>query len=160
MPEANLGTSHDDLASMLKRFKRVYIYHREDGGIGLMTTRTSKLLYVERTMDYLYDDGVSFDPDFISGNPHLNSSINKEKHTREEFRKQLLGFKKYLNPPLRVGGTPTVSYSGKADDEGKIIRGKEDDMVLVYTMNSHIQREISRGHTSVPVNRLLAASAA
>lgn len=145
---------------MLKRFKRVYVYHREDGGVGLLTTPTSKPYYVERARDYLYDDGMNFDPEFISSNPYLDRSIDKTKYTKEDFKKELLKFKIYSDPPTKVGGRPKISYSGKADDEGRIVAGQEDDKVMAWLINCGCNRSILRGHSTVPIRRLMAATAA
>jgi len=77
------------------------------------------------TVKYLTQESIYFWEHFSCPNPV--GGVNCEKNTLEEFRKQLMSFKRIIVHPQTGYSMPRVIYSGKS-------QGGHDDLIMTLTM--------------------------
>jgi len=154
VPEANLGLEHQHLADYLKGMRNIYIFRGSSGTPGIKTLPNTKPLFVEKADDYLMNDAIIFDPDFVCENPYAEQEGRAEA-VIESWKKQMFLFKKFVIPPKTVNSRGYVRYSGKADPEGNIIRNGEDDLIMAWAINSWVAANVYKKRTDVPIDQFM-----
>lgn len=162
VPEACLGLEHQHLADYLKGMRNIYIFKGSSGTPGIKTLPNTKPLFVEKADDYLMNDAVIFDPDFVCTNPYSDEKDESRRvnSIKESWKKQMFLFKKYVIPPKTVNGRGYVRYSGKADPEGNIIRNGEDDLIMAWAINSWVAVNVYKKRTDVPIDQFMRGATA
>ena len=94
---------------------------RDKSRTGVVTTNTRKELYAMETQKYMTQESVHFWEHLVVANP--SGTANEEKRCLEEFKKQLMGFKRVICHPQRGYSLPKVIYTGKS-------QGAKDDLVM------------------------------
>ena len=157
VPEANLGLEHQHLANYMKNLQNVYIFRGSSNTPGVKTLPATKPLFVDRADDYLMNDAIRFDPDFVCSNPFAveKDAASRAHAIKELWKKQLFMFKRYIIAPRTVNGRGYVRYSGKADPTGAIIQNGEDDLVMAWAINSWVASAVYKKRTSVPIDQFL-----
>ena len=120
IPEANLGHEADHMEYMLRDYRKIWTI-RDKSRTGVVTTNTRKELYAMETVKYMTQESVHFWEHLVVANPA--GTVNEEKRCLEEFKKQLMGFKRVICHPQRGYSLPKIIYTGKS-------QGAKDDLVM------------------------------
>lgn len=134
--ENNLGHEADTIAFILKPYRKVYVLTEKNGVIGVCTTHTRKELYVMETTKYICQESIKIWKDLVVIN-------GDEKNVLQDFREQLMSFKRIIQHPMRGFSLPKIFYSGKA-------KGGRDDMVMCLVMGSYWTTNFLTKRTEAP----------
>ena len=141
IPENNLGHEADHMSFMLRPYRRVYTLTEKGGIIGVNTTATRKELYSMECVKYLCQESVKFWKNLIVANP--NGGSNEKERVLEDFKDQLLSFKRIIVAPQRGFGLPKIHYSGKSS-------GGRDDLVMSLMIAIYWTTEFTCQRTEAP----------
>ncbi len=108
IPEANLGHEADHMEYMLRSYRKIYTL-RDKQRTGVVTTANRKELYAIEAQKYIIQESIHIHEGFFSSNPH--GTAKEEERVLEEFKKQLLGFKRIIVAPQRGYSLPKVVVS-------------------------------------------------
>ena len=93
---------------MLRSFRKVYTL-RDKQRTGVVTTANRKELYAIEAQKYIIQESIHIHEGFFCANPH--GAAKEEERVLEEFKKQLLGFKRIIVAPQRGYSLPKVVVS-------------------------------------------------
>ena len=141
IPENNLGHEADHMAFMLRPYRKVYTLTEKGGVIGVCTTAVRKELYAMETVKYLCQESIKFYENLIVANP--GGDTNEKKRVMDDFREQLMTFKRIIVHPQRGFSLPKIHYSGKS-------KGGRDDLVMCLMMNIFWCTEFTCQRTEAP----------
>ena len=107
LPEANLGHEADHMEYMLRNYRKIWTI-RDKQRTGVVTTNTRKELYAMETVKYMTQESIYLWEHLVVANPA--GTVREEARTLEEFKKQLMGFKRVICHPQRGYSLPKVRY--------------------------------------------------
>lgn len=136
--ENNLGHEADHLSFILKPYRKVYVLTEKNGVIGVCTTHTRKELYAMETVKYFCQESIKIWKDLVISN--VGSS---REAVLQDFKEQLLQFKRIIVSPMRGFALPKIHYSGKAN-------GGQDDFVMALIMCVYWVGEFLTQRTEAP----------
>lgn len=146
VPENNLDDAAGALMDEAKRWERVTLFTDTSGKDGLRTQTGSKALYTHKARDYLEPtDCLWFDKDFICTDPKKDPA-QRANEVRKLFVEQLREWRKLVFAGNTARAAPTLRYSGKTDEQGRIIAGKKDDLMIAFTMNAYMNDCLRSGN--------------
>ena len=126
---------------MLRKYRKVYTLTEKGGVIGVCTTAVRKELYAMETVKYLCQESIKFYEHLIVANP--GGGTNEKKRVMEDFKEQLMTFKRIIVHPQRGFSLPKIHYSGKS-------KGGRDDLVMCLMMNVFWLTEFTCRRTEAP----------
>ena len=147
IPENNLGIQADNMRHMLKDERRVFTV-REKKKTGVCTTHERKEYYAETLVQYFTEKKVFFSKDLVCGNPMIDAN-RRLILTENEFKKQLLQFRRMVIPAARAFNLSKIIYTGKAKS------GMRDDMVMTFMICLYFSKQIiKKDFPNIPYDRL------
>jgi hypothetical protein len=141
IPENNLGHEASHMAFMLRPYRRVYTLTEKGGIIGVNTNAVRKELYSMETVRYLCQESILFWEHLVVSNP--NGGANEKQRVMEDFKEQLMAFKRVIVHPQRGFALPKIHYSGKA-------KGGRDDLVMSLMIGLYWATEFVCNRTEAP----------
>jgi len=141
IPENNLGHEADHMAYMLRPYRRIYTLTEKGGIIGVNTTAVRKELYSMETVKYLCQESIRFWDQMVVANP--GGGANEKERVMEDFKEQLLSFKRVIVHPERGFSLPKIHYSGKS-------KGGRDDLVMSLMIAIYWTTEFTCQRTEAP----------
>lgn len=158
MPESNLSSSAAMFTKAVvdERIPNVFpLYMSKNPSIpGVYSGAESKHLYVEALQNHLMFESVFFEEDFVAANPIVDSTKfhDYKSKLKTKLFQEIDGFLKI--PRLKNYRNAPPAYTGKTNADGKVISGKNDDMVISLMMAAFWSREVTLGKTSLNVARI------
>lgn len=140
IPENNLGHEADHMAFMIRPYRKIYTLTEKNGRIGVCTTAVRKELYAMETVKYLCQESIKFYEHLIVANP--GGDTNEKQRVMDDFREQLMSFKRIIVHPQRGFSLPKIHYSGKS-------KGGRDDLVMCLMMCIYFCTEFTCQRTEV-----------
>lgn len=143
--ESNLGQEAQHMRHMVKDERLVYVIH-EKKRAGVTTTHKRKELYATTLVESIQD--LRFSPKCVCANPKLDAN-KRLKITQQEFKKQMIQFKKLTIPAAKPFDLPKIVYTGKTK------KGVNDDLVMTLMIGLFWAREfINKKIPNVPYDTL------
>jgi len=128
IPEANLALEAGHACVSLNVYRNITcLTQTKNRRPGVLTTEENKKAYVERLQEYLAGNQIAYTTPFVS------VSIGFEK-AKETFEQQLRQFRRFDVVPEGLRGTVYRSYTGRADEEGRVSRNRRDDIAIAAGM--------------------------
>jgi len=140
LPEANLGHEADHMEYMLRNYRKIWTI-RDKQRTGVVTTNTRKELYAMETVKYMTQESIYLWEHLVVANPA--GTVREEARVLEEFKKQLMGFKRVICHPQRGYSLPKIVYTGKS-------QGAKDDLVMTLLIGIFWLTEFSCQRVQAP----------
>ena len=129
--ESNLGQEAQHMKHMVKDERLVYVVH-EKKRAGVTTTHKRKELYATTLVESIHN--LRFSPKCVCANPKLDANARLTQ-TKQEFKKQMIQFKKLTIPAAKPFDLPKIIYTGKTK------KGMNDDIVMTLMIGLFWARE-------------------
>jgi hypothetical protein len=139
--ERNNGNASGHLSEELTKFqKTVSVRQRDDRDYGWWTDNAAKVKYAYTAREVVSLGSLFFMKDMAVGNPFL------EENTRVDFMKkkffdQMTRYKLLPNKPTTPFARKAITVTGKANEDGKVSEGFNDDLFFTFTMTVHMLRD-------------------
>lgn len=141
IPENNLGHEASHMSFMLRPYTKCYTLTEKGGVIGVNTNAVRKELYAMEAVRYLCQESILFWEAMFSANP--NGGANEKERVMEDFKEQLMSFKRVIVHPQRGFSLPKIHYSGKS-------KGGRDDLVMSLMIGIYWSTEFVCNRTEAP----------
>lgn len=137
LPEANLGNEAQAISRHVIRLPNVHVAtERNDNRYGIMTTGTNKPQYVFNAKLKMDEDAIRYHAELVVANPFRRqageSADTIATSTRNEFERQLSGFRSIDVIPTTLRQTAQRVFTGQADQHGHRSSRMRDDMVMAF----------------------------
>lgn len=107
---------------------------------GLCTTDTVKITALQKTQDMMRDHAVCFDKNWVSCNVYARDKTRND--TLKEFGEQARNFRDIV---IRQPMKSSRMVSGKVNDEGAMVRGQMDDLMMAFILNVYTHYALKSG---------------
>lgn len=155
IPESNMAIEAQRYNHVVKNrvnFHPLYM-SKNPNTPGVYTSSETKQKYVESLHTHLLFEAISFDEAWISANPIYQTEESKLRYRSTmllEFFREMSDFKKIKR--FNNNGVPSAPIlSGKVDEQGKEVSGKNDDKVIVAAMACYWPQQIIKGQTTMNI---------
>ena len=133
----------------MSKIPKSHTFQEKEGKYGIWTTNDSKKMCAAYFEDYLNaPDQLVYSKDFVCANPFVRSDLRAGK-VKEMLFQQLGKFRKRWVEPENGKGPATLIISGKVDNEGKLVQGQNDDLVMALIILSYWATKWKRGKLNV-----------
>lgn len=153
IPETNLRDGVDYLChQVVNQRSNVHVYIDHLQKVGIWMDNSKKEQYTQHFLYYLNaSDRLWWDAEWVCGNPFMTdkNESTKKTLTKKKLIEQLKEWRSFCKEPQNVGSSSKVSYSAKHDPEtGKIVGGRNDDLVVVLLMQAFIEYQMTQPQKS------------
>jgi hypothetical protein len=138
--ERNTGRESGHIANCVLRNnigRTMCVRMKEGRDYGVWTSFTMKSGYAAAGRARINDRSVRFMAEHVCTNPFARSSATAKDirdASREELFKQLSTVREVATSPVSAFQQQKFSVSGKVGEDGKIVRGQNDDLAMVFMM--------------------------
>lgn len=142
--EKNTGHESGHLVRELRKMQRIYAIRQNNNvEYGWWTDNKAKVSYAHAARAKMAENSVFMMHEVVCKNPWVQPEDVRRRKVIEKFYDQMSRYQLIEMEPHSAATPARVTVSGKVDPEGRMQKGKNDDLFFTFTMNIGIWKEIT-----------------